>query len=385
MSFFFQQPGSAGLLDTLNDCSKDAEGGGGVFAFASKGGVEAIFGLPNISHMLKAGRPFHLIVGIDAITNAEALLSIGEKVSTHGKSLKAQVFLHDQAPSTFHPKFSWFQKQGRVSLITGSGNLTERGLGKQPGGQPANWEAFSVQSLSGADASTVSKEISAWLKAQGVAGTLLSLDDARVVEKALANARVRYSNGRKAAAKPKAKPQSGAQPPTAAAPAAASDFDSTEVLIRELPSTRGGQGDVGKTALDEFFGHRGADKYIFMQYVNLSDKPHSVRKVWLFVNASQNYRLELPESKGNYETGDHDERMLLVAVKLDQRSFRYTIIRPKSEQADYDKVSSLLGPAKKPSQRRLMRVLFTTSDDLRAAWPAVPGNLLPIRLPTAEP
>lgn len=385
MTFVFQQPGSVGLLDALNNCSKGAESGGGVFAFASKRGVEAIFGLPNIEAMLMAGKPFHLIVGIDAITNAEALLCLEEKVAKHKKSLKAHVFFHDQAPCTFHPKFSWFCKQDKISLITGSGNLTERGLGKQPGGQAANWEAFSVQSLNGKDANAAEKEISAWLEAQAAAGTLCSLNDPRVLEKAMANARVRYSCGGKAAAKPKVKLEPQAQAQAMAVPGAAAGLDTLEVLIRELPKTRGGQGDVGQTAHNKFFGHEGTDKHIFMQYVDLNDTLHHVKKVWLFYNdASNNYRLELPESKANYEIGDKDERMILVAVKLDQRSFRYTILRPMVNRQDYDKVSALLGPVKKAG-RRLMREHFASADDLRGVWDRAPSNLLPVRLPTPEP
>lgn len=383
MAFVFQQPGSFGLLDVLNNCAKGADGGGGVFAFASKGGVEAIFTLPNIEAMLKADRPFHLIVGIDAITNAEALLCIEGKVAKHKKSLKAHVFFHDQAPCTFHPKFSWFCKQDKISLITGSGNLTERGLGKQPGGQAANWEAFSVQLLDGKDASVAEKEISVWLEAQAAAGTLCSLNDPRVLEKAMANARVRYSCGEKAVAKPKVKLELQAQ--AMAIAAAATNLNTLEVLIRELPKTRGGQGDVGQAAHSKFFGHEGTDKDIFMQYVDLNDTLHHVKKVWLFYNdASDNYRLELPESKTNYEIGDKDERMILIAVKLDKRSFRYTILRPKLDQQDYDKVSALFGPVKKVG-RRLMREHFASADDLREVWDRAPSSLLPVRLPIPEP
>lgn len=383
MTFVFQQPGSAGLLDALNDGSKDAEAGGGVFAFASKGGVEAIFGLPNIAAMLTAGRPFHLIVGIDAITNAEALLCLGEKVAKYKKSLKAQIFLHDQAPSTFHPKFSWFSKQGGIFLITGSGNLTERGLGKQPGGQAANWEAFSIQSLSGKDANSAVTVINAWLAVQATAGTLCSLKDTRVLERAIANARVRYKAGGKAAAtsKVKSKPQPQAQ--TNAVAGVEADLDTTEVLIRELSKNRGGQGDVGKAVL-KFFGHDGTKKNILMQHVDLDDKLHSVREVKLFSNVSKNYRLELPESKDNYEIGDKDERMILVTVKLDQRSFRYTILRPNADKKHYDKISSLFSPAKKGG-RRLMRERFASADDLLGVWDQAPSNLLPVCLPTPEP
>ena len=389
MTFVFQEPGAAKLLDALNNCSQNAVDGGGVFAFASTGGVNAIFSVPNIKAMLTAGRPFYLIVGIDAITNAEALLCIGEHISKHNKCLKAHVFLHDQAPSTFHPKFSWFKKEGGVSLITGSGNLTERGLGKQPaaGGKSGNWEAFSIQSLTGADADSVLSEIGQWLTAQKAAGTLCTLDDPRVLEKALANAHIRYTSGVKIPPKPKGE----AKPPVPALAKAAdkaiepdNTLDTLEVLIRELPKNRSGQGDIGQKAHNQFFGHKGTDKNIFMQYVDLSDTLHPVKKVWLFYNpASDNYRLELPESKNNYEIGNNDERMILVAVKLDSRSFRYTILRPKEDEKHYEKISQLLGPIK--GKRRLMRERFASTDELWEAWHKAPANLLPVQLPTPEP
>jgi len=389
MTFVFQQPGAAKLLEALNSCSLNAEAGGGVFAFASKGGVDAVFDLPNIKSMLAEGRQFHVIVGIDAITNAEALLCLGEKVSKYGKTLIAHVFLHAQAPSTFHPKFSWFKKNGGMSLITGSGNLTERGLGKQPasGGQSGNWEAFSIQTLTGAEADSASNEISQWLAAQKTAGTLCSLDDSRVLEKAMANGQVRYTTGWKRLSKPKGEtklPAPAFAKAALGAVGAGNGLDTLDVLIRELPKNRSGQGDIGQKALNEFFGHQGTDKHIFMQYVDLSDTLYPVRNVWLFFNsASDNYRLELPESKGNYEIGTKDERMILVAVKFDTRSFRYTILRPKADEKHYEKVSSLLGPVQ--GKRRLMRELFTSTDNLLDAWHNAPANLLPVQLPTPEP
>ncbi|GGI19144.1 hypothetical protein GCM10008066_17610 [Oxalicibacterium faecigallinarum] len=267
-------------------------------------------------------------------------------------------------------------------MITGSGNLTERGLGQKPGGQAANWEAFSTQSLEGETALAVEKEISDWLQAQAKAETLCSLDDPRVLEKAMANARVRYNNGLKAPAQPKAAaPKHAAKALAVAAPA----LQQQEILIRELPSTRGGQGDIGQTAHRHFFGHDGTDKFIFTQYVELDGTLHAVKKVWLFYNAaSNNYRLELPESKGQYEVGPNDERMILIAAKLDERSFRYTILRPITNQPAYKKVRLLFGPHPLAG-RRLMKESYVSPDLLRDAWDDAPIDLLPISLPTAEP
>lgn len=385
MSFVFQQPDSPGLLKTLDDCSNGAEGGGGLFAFASKGGIKTFFSLPNIAAMLKAKRPFHLVVGIDAITNAESILQLEASTKEYGPALKIHIFLHDQAPCTFHPKFAWFTRQGKLSLITGSGNLTERGLGKKTGGQAANWEAFSTQTLQGNDATSVQTQIADWLMSQAQAGTLYQLDAPRVLEKAMSNARVRYSVAELAPAKQKVTPVQKVPAKAAVVTQVKKPpLEKAEVLIRELPSTRGGQGDIGQDAHRHFFGHNGSDKNIFMQYVGLDNTLQPVRKVWLFYNpASGNYRLELPESK-SYEKGPNDERMILVASKLDERSFRYTIVRPLANKSDYAKVSSLFPPYIKTG-RRLMRENYLLAADLQTAWSDAPSNLLPIHLATVEP
>lgn len=392
MTFYFQQPGEEKLLDVLNKSAKDALSGGGVFAFASKGGVNALFGLANIQELLKQKRPFQLIVGIDAITNSETLLRIEEQVAKYGaKVLKAYVFLHDSAPNTFHPKFSWFENKDGVSQITGSGNLTERGLGKKSSTKAVNgnWEAFSLEFSAGTEGKVALKAIEGWVSAHIADGKLLPLNDQRVVDKAIENARIRYNSGVKTnvpvvpavVAKLEESDQLKFTPD---AVGLEDSNESFEVLVRELPKNRSGQGDVGQKALNEFFGHKGIDKFIYMQYVDLNNSVRSARRVWLFYNdASNNYRLELPESKNNYEIGSNDERMILIAVKLGSRSYRYTILRPIEDKKDYEKVWSIFPLVE--SKRRLMRESFTSTDALRAAWEDAPANLLPLQIPAFEP
>jgi hypothetical protein len=90
-SFVFQQPGSAKLLDAINLAADGAEAGGGVFAFASTSGVEALFRVPALTRMLGASNQFHLVVGVDAITNAEALLCIADKRAKYRGALSSEV------------------------------------------------------------------------------------------------------------------------------------------------------------------------------------------------------------------------------------------------------------------------------------------------------
>lgn len=166
-SFNFQEPGSAKLQEAIETTANSADSGVGVFAFASTSGVKALFEVPLLVKLLSQKKPFHLIVGIDAITNAEALLSIADEVKKYKGYLIAEAFFHNHPASTFHPKFIWFAKGKELRVIVGSGNLTLRGFGKKSAANPApgNWEAFGVQTLTGEAVAETLGDFEKWLKA----------------------------------------------------------------------------------------------------------------------------------------------------------------------------------------------------------------------------
>ena len=258
-AFFFQQPGNATLLDIIQNAADGAEEGGAMFAFASAGGAKAFFDINAVNGMLRQRKPLHMIVGIDAITNAEALLYLeGKRTGSRG-ALTAEVFLHDYPASTFHPKFAWFRKNNELHLITGSGNLTARGLGiASPLAQaPGNWEAFSVQVLKDDTAHETVDIINAWVAEKRASHNLRSLNDERVKARAMANGLIRYSSG--------SFPRVGHATP--AAPIDDEAFDVHDILLRELPKNRPGQADVGKTALTHLFGFTGVAKKIIHKNV----------------------------------------------------------------------------------------------------------------------
>jgi hypothetical protein len=388
MAFIFQQPGTTKLLEAINDAALNAKEGGGIFAFASKGGIEALFACPQISVMLQAGRPFHLIVGIDAITNAEALLCLSEKLLQYRDVLTTEVFLHLHINSTFHPKFSWFEGETDLRLVVGSGNLTLRGLGQLSTSVPAsgNWEAFTVQSLEKNEAEIVKRQIEDWLTSQRALGTLCSLDDERVRNKAMANGQVRFTTnspvreelivtdrGPVRTLHQESKPLDGIE------------FDTPEVLIRELPKNRPGQADVGQNALRQFFGYEGSPKKILVQYVSNINELGVTHELLLFVNQSKNYRLELSAmSNLRYEIAENGGRMILVATKFDRRSFRYTVLPVTSH--DYQFVERIFNSTSGGLDGvRPMREKRISPRELFTAWPSVPSNLLPLNLAIPEP
>jgi hypothetical protein len=251
------------------------------------------------------------------------------------------------------------------------------------GAPPGNWEAFSIQTMLDVEATTVMADINAWLAGQLAAGTLCSLDDERVRERAMANGRMRF-----AAMTPRIRiPAQPAEAPAIieVAPVDGITFSTPEILIREVPRNRSGQADLGKKALTEFFGYEGSEKKVFVQFVSLDNVPKPVEPILLFVNQSKNYRLELHEIAAlDYDLREDDSRMIVVATKLDLRSFRYTILPVTAP--DYDAVVQLLGPIPPMRGRsRPMRESFVSSTELRTAWINVPDNLLPLETFTPEP
>lgn len=385
MTFVFQQPGTAKHLEAIDAASRGTDSGGGFFAFATRKGIEAFFASPNITDLLTRARSFRLVVGIDAITNADALTCLGEKLAKFPDNLTVHVFYHENPASTFHPKFTWFRQGDILHIVTGSGNLTPHGLGKiDPRVPPSgNWEAFSIQILRGADAIGVNNEIDRWLAEQQALGTLRSLEDPEVLKKAVANARVR--SGVRLPRRPAANGEVREDVVTTID----TELDTPEILVRELSKNRKGQADVGQKALKGFFGFAGRAKKIFVQHVSRDNELGPVLEKHMFVNKSSNYRLELRASANEGDIRRDDSRMILVASRFDRSTFRYTIVPVTAR--DYDNVASLLPRLqKKPRKSKIrttrhMREIRTTPEQLRAAWKKVPAHLLPTEDIILEP
>jgi hypothetical protein len=370
MQISFQQPGSSGLIATLNSAAEHSTSCGGVFAFASKAGFESYLNCPNIKHMLENNRDIYIIIGVDAVTNSEALLYIEERIVEFPNSLKVNVFYHENINSIFHPKFAWFKYANGMKLIIGSCNLTTRGLGqydisRSPFG---NWEVFGLHEYTDTQAIQLEEIINDWIINQEQNGFLLPINNEKVRNRAMFNSRVRL-------------PRLPRQLQTITHEEIISeeyDEEKTEVLIREIPKNRPGQADIGRKALKEFFGYEedGDERNIFLQHVSLDNELEAVREVRLFVNKSRNYRLELHAmSDISYEIGTDDSRMLLVAIKFDDYSYRYTVIPVNN--SNYQIINNHL-PRISSSQGRKMREIMTTSDKLSEIWPNVPSHLLPI-------
>ncbi|PSV35168.1 phospholipase D family protein [Photobacterium sp. GB-210] len=191
MSFTIQTPfkGSGSLIDALGKGSKLAVSGGGTYAFASAKGIDLLFSQADFSHFLeRPGSIYHLIVGIDEITNTKSLTKLAELQERHS-NLKVNVFYHKEN-KLFHPKFTWFLREnGEGEVIIGSGNLTESGIS-------SNWEAFFSIEQSKEDFSGTLKSWEGFLEEHS--SFLLSIDNESIVNGAKENDSKSYSgNGKK--------------------------------------------------------------------------------------------------------------------------------------------------------------------------------------------
>lgn len=130
-----------------------------------------------------------------------------------------------------------------------------------------------------------------------------------------------------------------------------------------------------------FFGFAGDPKKVLIQYVSLNDELAVPVERLIFVNASQNYRIEISEVADlPYVVAPDDGRMVLVATKLDDSAYRYTIVPVESPH--YAALNAILGPIS--GGRRLMRMAFMTAAELKERWPEAPSSLFPVVALTIE-
>ena len=111
----------------------------GVYAFASQAGVSQLIDDPLVHKCINEGCDIEMLVGIDAVTNRQALERLQELERNSRSRFRPRVFWNS-GPGLFHPKMSEFRYgDGRQTMIVGSGNLT-------PGGLRNNFEGFTILS-----------------------------------------------------------------------------------------------------------------------------------------------------------------------------------------------------------------------------------------------
>ena len=127
------------LYEAIIGAAAEATTWRGVYAFASRDGVNHLIEDPAIQEFMHKGGEIDLIVGIDAVTNLQTLERLQE-LEACLQRFRPRVFWNATS-GLFHPKISHFgYADGRKTLIVGSGNFT-------PGGLMHNFEGYIVISV----------------------------------------------------------------------------------------------------------------------------------------------------------------------------------------------------------------------------------------------
>lgn len=329
MTLHIQDPESPNALSLHEAILANCHGaisGGGAFAFVTREGGELLLRDESFAPLATNGT-FELIVGVDEITNVRALEALQE-ISDEFAGITIRVFHHNSGGRIFHPKFCWFRYETGGSLITGSGNLTSRGL-------RSNWEAFTITPLSPQEIDDIEAIWTGWTTLHN--DILYAPDNADILERAARNIRIPTPGRRRRA---------GTRRGTVTRDPNIDTFDppqqNNDVLIAEIPraSTRWNQANFDMDNFQNFFGMTIGNTQLIalLQHVNANGTLDPMERRPGVAVLSQNYRLELHAAAGlDYPTTG---RPIGVFVRLSARNFRYRLLMPTTPH--YATISSFL-------------------------------------------
>lgn len=392
------------LHETLLSECVGCTNGAGAYAFATKDGINLLLLDDNFKEFLKTGT-FTLIVGTDDITNEHSIASLIELQEKYGSHLVVKAYVHNGKGSTFHPKFSWFQKNDGGALVLGSGNLTQKGLRH-------NREAYSVIQYDESGIAEIIEEWNRWFTHS--APFLFDITDPVVLAKAKQNTeKIRAISTAKATVQrdhdikpgdvkltdiyktqpkdkrtgkkvtpkqPPVDPQTQLELVTPTVTDEEIDIDAaywtitmdSNVLIAEIPNNnkRWSQANFSQEIFENYFGATCGENgtyRILLKHVNTDGTMCKTEARPSVSVASSNYRFELDAAKGlAYPEGRN--RPIGIFAKVSCRDFIYTLLMPG--QSGYEDVMRLLAQTQAPT--RLMRRISYVAKDVFEAAPALP-------------
>lgn len=377
--------------------------GAGAYAFATKDGINLLLLDDNFKDFLETGT-FTLVVGTDDITNEHSIVSLIELQKKYGSHLIVKAYVHNGKGSTFHPKFSWFQKNDGGVLVLGSGNLTQKGLRH-------NREAYNVVQYDESGITEVVDEWNRWFlhstpflfditdpvvlaKAKQNSEKIKAVSTAKATvqrEHTIKPGEVKLSDiyktqpkdrrtGKKATSK-KSLPVPEEQPVSISPVVTDEEIDidasywtinkDSAVLIAEIPKSgnRWKQANFDKNTFEHYFGAtcgENGEYRILLKNVN-DDGTMDETEIRPSVSvSSQNYRFEL-EAASDLEYPDGNERPIAIFAKVSRRDFIYMLLMP--EHPSYSEVMAFIGETAAPSMK--MRRLQYIAGDVETRVPSL--------------
>lgn len=313
------------LDEVLLSMVPSAVSGGGAFAFATVNGLNAIFDSSEFRNYFKR-YSFDLILGVDAITNINALRRASELMRETSGRLRVRIYHAPGVESIFHPKFVWFENkaQSNPSLIVGSGNLTVNGLQR-------NTEAFCwLDGILSAD--DVLSPWDQWVEYCEELGYLFEINDPLVVNLA-------KRNGRRIAVRERGDAEiletTRLGEPIIDIDVGGASSSGLSVMISGIPRQTGrgwSQFNMSKSYFTQYFGFDGTDveanskRRILLQEVDANgDLGELESRKGVISSSSHNYRIEL---EGARKIECPEGNPYVAFLRLEGRRYLYSVFVP---------------------------------------------------------
>ena len=335
------------LLEAILDASRGAVSCMGMFAFASRAGVDSLIVDPEIKGYLR-NSTMSLVVGIDAVTNRDALVRLQE-LEQANKRLSIQVFWNPTA-ALFHPKVARFKyPDGGQSMIVGSGNLTLGGLRQ-------HFEAFSVMRVKAHECLDTS-----------------SLD--RFLAEHRANLRRIDNEALERAARNIMQPPRRQPIIESETPASSGDIElptggTNRFLIAQIPKAgaRWRQIHFNADVIDQFFRVRpdSTQRVCLVECRQDGSFAEPETRPCVYSQANKNYKIEIASHRG--QPYPNSGRPVAVYHELQTRSFAYMLLMPGDP--GYDEMYGLTEQLPNVGKGRPRAI--ANSADVRSSWAACP-------------
>ena len=351
-------PETTYLYEAIIRAAEGAASWRGVYAFATRDGVNWLFEEPIINQLVVNGGEVDLLVGLDAITNRRALERLQELEVIH-EHFRPRVFWNEIA-ALFHPKISDFTyADGGRTLIVGSGNLT-------PGGLMNNVEGYAVISAQRGETIDVSS-LDDFLRRH--ADAIRPIDD-EALERAERNLIRRIQDGQQTRRVAFAAPP-GTRRPRRLIPVVGEGrvVVADRILIAQVPKAGGRWSQVHLNAdvVRQYF--RMVDfetQRAYLTQVGMGGVRSDLEvRQCVFSQSNKNHRIEFGAATGR----EYPETTPVLVLRERQlRVFDYMLLFPTAE--GYTEAFELTNTL--PSVGRGVPRVITDMDTLEGAWPECP-------------
>lgn len=351
--------GATRYLDAILSSAATAKSGGGLFAWATAPGIQAMLSHPTFADFLRRGN-YELVVGTDAITTDAAVKSL-RRLGEYHSNLHIHAFVHE-TPSLFHPKLTWFRSGSGLSLLVGSGNLTNGGLVN-------NWEAYSASELHADEASAVESTLADWFTEH--AAQLIDINSPEVdaaVEGNISSFRPRKAHV----------PTDVVTFPTGEYLPAISET----LLVAEIPKNRKdhqgnsqySQVNFDQATFEDFFDYSSSSptNTILLLPVTSTGAVGSIEsRIARYKPRSSNWYFEIGTTKGLPYPATVGDRPLAIYGRIGNGEYAYLAASPG--EPGYAELRALLDSRLPIGQTAGKMRRFTFSDsEVRRFWPSCP-------------